>query len=87
VAVSHMPEMPQYLLEYGRADEARRSIDWRRGASTETEFAALQVQLDDHPSHKVIADYSSSLQCNWFLIEKSLTSLFCKCNQILMASV
>jgi len=63
-----MPETSQYLMEHGRADEAQRSLDWIRGAPAKMEFAALQVQLDDHPLHKVIADYSSSLQCNWFLI-------------------
>jgi len=61
-------ETPQYLLEHGRTDEAQCLLDWIRGAPAEMEFTALRVQLDDHPLHKVIADYSSSLQCNWFLI-------------------
>jgi len=68
MAMSRMPETPQHLLEHGRVDEAHRSLNWRRGAPAEMEFAVLQVQLDDHPSHKVIANCSSSLQCNWFLI-------------------
>ena len=63
-----MPETPQYLLEHGRTDNAQRLLDWIGGAPAEMEFAALRVQLDDRPLHKVIATYSSSLQCNWFLI-------------------
>ena len=68
VAVSRVPDMPQHLLEHGRVDEAPCSLNWRRGTLAETKFAALQAQLDDHPSQKVIADYSLSVQCNWFLI-------------------
>ena len=63
-----MPKMLRYPLEHGRADDTPRVLNWIRGAPTETEFATLQAQLDDHPSHKVIATYNSSLQCNWFLI-------------------
>jgi len=41
VAVSRVPEMPQHLLEHGRADEAQCSLNWRHGTLAETEFAAL----------------------------------------------
>jgi len=58
VAVSRVPETPRYYLEHGRIEDARRSLDWIRGAPAETEFAALQAQLDDHPSHKVITNSS-----------------------------
>ena len=53
VAVSQVPETPRYYLEHNRIEDARRSLDWVRGVPAETEFAAMQAQLDDHPSHKV----------------------------------
>ena len=53
MAVSRVPETPRYYMEHNRIEDARRSLDWIRGAPAETEFAALQAQLDDHPSHKV----------------------------------
>jgi len=56
VAVSRVPETPRYYLEHNRVDDARRSLSWIRDAPAETEFAAMQAQLDDHPSHKVITD-------------------------------
>lgn len=53
VAVSRVPETPRYYLEHCRLEDARRSLDWIRGAPAEAEFAALEAQLDGHPSHKV----------------------------------
>jgi len=58
VAVSQVPETPRYYLEHNRIEDARRSLDWIRAAPAETEFAAMQAQLDDHPSHKVITGKS-----------------------------
>lgn len=55
VVVSRVPETPRYYLEHNRIDEARRSLDWIRGAPADTEFAVLKKQLDDNPSHKVIS--------------------------------
>ena len=52
-AVSQVPETPRYYLEHNRIEDARRSLDWIRGAPADAEFAALKAQLDDHPSHKV----------------------------------
>jgi len=52
-AVSRVPETPRYYLEHGRVDDARRSLDWIRGAPADAELAELQAQLDDHPAHKV----------------------------------
>jgi len=93
MAMSRVPQTPLHLLEHCRVDKAHRSLNWRLGVPAEMEFAALQVQLDDHPSHKIIANCSSSLQCNWFLIRNpgricsaTATLKFCrlmfKCNAV-----
>jgi len=57
-AVSRVSETPRYYLEHNRIEDARCSLDWIRGAPAEAEFAALKVQLDDHPSHKVTISQS-----------------------------
>lgn len=54
VAVSQVPETPRYYLEHNRVEKARRSLAWIRGCPADAEFAALQAQLDDNPSHKVV---------------------------------
>jgi len=58
-------------MEHNRLEDARRSLDWIRGAPAETEFAALQAQLDGRPSHKV----TTGTVDNKFLFYKKILRL------------